>query len=96
MNLNEKQWKVCLAGLIAVKRPVVQRWLPPHDLHIRKRVAYFQDIFILGVTFFFIVCFVRDWEGWVKKESNYFLLYRHCDLIKTIAHKKTFANPTRR
>lgn len=32
------------------KKHVVQRWLPPHDLHIRKWLAYFQDVVMLELS----------------------------------------------
>lgn len=44
LQLNEKQQKVWLVGLTAAQKRVVPRWLPPHDLHRRKWLAYFQGI----------------------------------------------------
>jgi len=50
LGLNEKQRKVWLAGLMAAKKLVVQRWLPPHKLYSRKWLEYFQDMVMLELS----------------------------------------------
>lgn len=50
IECTEKQRKVCLAGLTAAKKLIVQRWLPPHKLPIKNWLLYFQDIIMMELS----------------------------------------------
>lgn len=50
IHISGKQRKLLLSGLTAAKKLLVQRWLPPHNLSIRKWLIYFHDIVLLELS----------------------------------------------
>ena len=47
LDLTKKKQKLLLSGFTAAKKVLVQRWLPPHDLSMRKWLTYFHEVVLL-------------------------------------------------
>lgn len=78
--------KIWLTWLTAAKK-LVQHWLPPHDLHMRKWLAYFQDVVMLESHVLQYALLGIRVAGLKRRKKRFFLyclIKTNCKSVKTI------------